>query len=57
MGYKNNVSVIYRVNMISRYEMGIKKRQQTDARNHLLSVSNNCMEWAAGKFTEVSHLD
>lgn len=47
MGCKNNVSIIHRVNVITRYEMGIKKRVRTDARKRFLFMSNNCMEWAA----------
>lgn len=47
MGCKNNVSVIHGVNVISRYERGIKKRLQTDARKHFFFMSNNCKEWAA----------
>lgn len=44
MGCKNNASVICRIYVISSYEMGIKKRLQTDARKYLWSVN---MEWAA----------
>lgn len=51
MGYKKTASGIFMANVISRYEINIKKKT-TDARKHLLFVSNNCMEWAA---RQVSH--